>query len=191
MLSNATITISKWLPPQVKGLSWCSSHPRGSIIFWWPDDFFSFRFLHRMIWAQIWLQSSCLNKKRQNEVFHCNDLMWYHTWPPDVIGGTSDQRWAWQKSWPNVNLTQSLICGWGYMWPEVSLTKVVTHLATRCLCQGRGYIWPKVVPGWSSTKLGLSLLGVHQTTCLCDQSSHTLGHKMSLTGGGSGWHFVW
>ena len=33
--------------------------------------------------------------------------------------------------------------------------------------------------------------GVHLTTRLCDQSNHTLGHKMSLPRGGSGWHFVW
>ena len=31
---------------------------------------------------------------KTNEIFHCNDLMWYHTWLPDVFGGlhlTTDQ----------------------------------------------------------------------------------------------------
>ena len=67
-------------------------------------------FLHKMIWVQIWLSFSCLNKW-QNEVFHCNDLIWYHTWLPDV----------WGVHWPNVSmtrsltkcqLTQSVIFGW-------------------------------------------------------------------------------
>ena len=70
--------------------------------------------------------------------------MWYHTWPPDVFGGTYNHRSAWPEAWPNVNLTQSLIFGWGYMWPEVSLTKFVTHLAIKCLYWGGGYIWPQV-----------------------------------------------
>ena len=37
------------------------------------------------------------------------------TWSKTHPGGTSDQRSTWPKVWPNVNLTQSLICG-GYIW---------------------------------------------------------------------------
>ena len=69
------------------------------------------------------------------------------------------------------------------MWLEVSLTKVVTHLATRCLCPG-GHL-TKGHPVQSSTKLGHEMSlpgGVHLTTGVCDQSSHTFGHKMSLPG---------
>ena len=57
-------------------------------------------------------------------------------------GGTSDQRSAWPKdltkmsTWPEASPTG------GYIWPEVNLTKVVTHMATRCLCWQ--YIWKKV-----------------------------------------------
>ena len=59
----------------------------------------------------------------------------------------------------------------GYIWPKVNQTQrsdqmttwpeVVSQLATRCLC-----------------------LGVHLTTVQPDQSSNTLGHKMSLPGEG-------
>ena len=69
-------------------------------------------FLHRMIWLQTWLSYSHLNKSWQNEVFHCNDLIWYHIWPIDVLVGSSNQMSAWPEAWPNVNLTQNLIFGW-------------------------------------------------------------------------------
>ena len=54
---------------------------------------------------------------------------------PHLLGGTSDHRLAWPK--------------------------VVSHLATRCLCQG--YVWPKVSLTWSMTK------------CQPDQKPHLLG----------------
>ena len=96
--------------------------------------------------------------------------------------------------WPKVSMTQRLTkCQpdpkpdlWvgEYMWPEVSLAKVVTHFATRCLCLG-GYIWPKVILSKAVPKLAMRCLyrGVHLTRGLCDQSSHTLGHMMSLPRG--------
>ena len=52
----------------------------------------------------------------------------------------------------------------------------------RCLCQGVHLI--KCHPAQSSTKLGheMSLWGVHLTTGLCDQSSHTWPQYVSAQG---------
>ena len=62
------------------------------------------------------------------------------------------------------------------------------------LTKGQLYlkVWPNVNLTWSSITLGhkMSLLGVHWTKGQADQNSKTPGHKMSLPGGGSGWHFV-
>ena len=92
------------------------------------------------------------------------------TWPTGVVvshldtrclcpGGTSDQRSTLPKGEVVSHLTTSVF-GWGGTSDQRSMWlkgKVVSHLATRCLC-----------------------LGVHLTTGQPDQSSHTLGHKMSL-----------
>ena len=67
---------------------------------------------------------------------------------------------------------------------------VVSLLATRCLyCGGisdKRPAWPKGWPNikltWDACTRGVHLTWVHLTTCLCDQSSHTHGHKMSLPG---------
>ena len=88
-------------------------------------------------------------------------------------GGMSDQRSAWPKVWPNVNLTQSLILG-GYIWPKVSLTQSLTKFQPDLKPHPEGYVWPNVNLTWS---------------CI------TLGHKMSLPGGTSdprsAWPEVW
>ena len=63
-------------------------------------------------------------------------------------------------TWHSITLGHKMSLPGGYIWPKVNLTKVVTHLATRCLC-----------------------MGVHLTTGHLDQSCNTLGHKMSLSGG--------
>ena len=66
-----------------------------------------------------------------------------------------------QRSDKNVNLTQSLTYG-RYIWPEVNLTKVVTHLATRCLPEGTSdqrSVWPKGLTKMSTWPKALPMGG--------------------------------
>ena len=71
---------------------------------------------------------------------------------------------------------------WGVIWPDVNLTKVVTHLANRCLCQAvpltRGQ------PDQSTNTLGnkISLLGVHLTRDPINWSSNTWPQDVTARG---------
>ena len=50
--------------------------------------------------------------------------------------GQTDPKADQMASWSDVVPLLVTRCLWGYIWPQVYVTKVVTHMATRCLSMG-------------------------------------------------------